>query len=129
MVDIALRRLVVARAGNRCEYCHIHQDVESFFRFHIEHIIARQHGGSSDGSNLALACYHCNLHKGPNLSAIDPESGQIVTLFHPRKDRWDEQFEIREWKVIGRTAVGRATAILLAMNYLPRIELRSMSKV
>jgi hypothetical protein len=127
-VDAALRKFVVERAANYCEYCRIHQDAESFFRFHIEHIIARQHGGLSIEGNLALACHHCNLHKGPNLSAIDPDSGKVVTLYHPRKDRWDEHFELRGSRVVGRTGLGRATAKLLAMNYLPRVELRSMSQ-
>ena len=62
-MDQALCNLVHERAGNRCEYCHIRQEEEPFFRFHIEHLIARQHGGSDDASNLALACHHCNLHK------------------------------------------------------------------
>ena len=122
-----MRKVVVDRAADRCEYCRIHQDVESFFRFHVEHIIARQHGGLSHRSNLALACYHCNLHKGPNLSAIDPENGQMVALYNPRKDRWDEHFERQQFRVVGKTAAGRATAALLAMNFLPRIELRSIS--
>ncbi|MGA2120023.1 MAG: HNH endonuclease signature motif containing protein [Bryobacteraceae bacterium] len=59
------------RARNRCEYCHLPQ--EAFRRgFHIEHIVARQHGGSTSLSNLALACWNCNRKKGPNLSGIDP---------------------------------------------------------
>src|SRR5580692_12396034 len=43
--------------------------------FHIEHIIARQHGGSTGLDNLAFACWTCNLKKGPNLSGIDPVAG------------------------------------------------------
>jgi 5-methylcytosine-specific restriction endonuclease McrA len=37
----------------------------SELRFHIEHVIPRQHGGSDDADNLALACPDCNLRKGP----------------------------------------------------------------
>jgi 5-methylcytosine-specific restriction endonuclease McrA len=29
----------------------------------IEHIVARQHGGSDDPANLALACPECNSHR------------------------------------------------------------------
>jgi 5-methylcytosine-specific restriction endonuclease McrA len=59
------------RAGNRCEYCHLPQG--AFRRgFHIEHIVARQHGGPASFDNLAFACWSCNLKKGPNLSGIDP---------------------------------------------------------
>jgi hypothetical protein len=31
-------------------------------------------GGSDDPDNLALACHHCNLHKGPNLAGVDPRT-------------------------------------------------------
>jgi 5-methylcytosine-specific restriction endonuclease McrA len=72
-MDEATRRLVWQRAGDRCEYCGMHQNHDLFFRFHIEHIVAKQHGGSDESSNLALACHHCNEHKGPNLSGIDHE--------------------------------------------------------
>jgi hypothetical protein len=44
-MDAALRRLVVERAGDRCEYCHLHSGHQTSVIFHIEHIIARQHGG------------------------------------------------------------------------------------
>jgi HNH endonuclease len=124
-MDAALRSLVRRRAENRCEYCHIHQDDEPFFRFHNEHIMARQHGGVSDESNLALACHHCNLRKGPNLTGVDPETGQIVPLFHPRNERWADHFELRDRRVLGRTPIGRATAALFFMNAIPRLELRS----
>ena len=31
-----------------------------FFAYHVGHIVARQHGGTDESENLALACYHCN---------------------------------------------------------------------
>jgi hypothetical protein len=75
-------------------------------------------------ADLALACYHRNAHKGPNLSAIDPESGELVRLFHPRQARWDEHFERNGVLIVGRTAVGRATVGLLKMNAADRRRLR-----
>ncbi|MGV3720524.1 MAG: HNH endonuclease, partial [Actinomycetota bacterium] len=75
MIDAAARGLVRRRVGDCCEYCLLAQDAVAIARFHIEHIIPRQHGGSDETSNLALACYHCNLHKGPNLASLDPVSG------------------------------------------------------
>ena len=42
-MNASLRRLVIRRAGNRCEYCHIHQDHAEYYTFHVEHPIARQH--------------------------------------------------------------------------------------
>jgi 5-methylcytosine-specific restriction endonuclease McrA len=82
-MDPALRRVVVERAGHRCEYCHLHCDHQPAVPFHLEHILARQHGGDDSLVNLALACHRCNLRKGPNLSGLDPETGQLTRLFHP----------------------------------------------
>ena len=85
-MDTATRSMVRQRAGNRCEYCRILQEQMSAAAFHVDHIIPKQHGGSDDASNLALACYHCNLRKGPNLTGIDPDTGALVPLFHPRQE-------------------------------------------
>lgn len=124
MMDAATRRLVRARAGNRCEYCGLSQDHQSFPAFPVDHIIARQHGGTDDAENLALSCYHCNLHKGPNLTGIDPESGAITALFHPRRSVWEEHFVVRDALIVGLTAVGRTTVYVLAMNAADRVQLR-----
>jgi len=124
-MDRALRSLVRQRAGDVCEYCRLPQSASSFARFHVEHIVARQHGGASESENLALACGFCNFHKGPNIAALDPESGQLVALFHPRNDRWHEHFSWDGTSVAGLTAVGRATVQLLAMNDWQRIEVRN----
>jgi 5-methylcytosine-specific restriction endonuclease McrA len=61
-MDAGLRELVRQRAGDCCEYCRLPQKV-SELRFHVEHVIPRQHGGSDEFENLALACPECNLHK------------------------------------------------------------------
>lgn len=124
-MDQATRELVRQRAGNRCEYCGLHQNDLPFLRFHTEHIIARQHGGGDYDSNLALACNHCNLHKGPNLSAIVPQTRQVVQLFHPRQQQWTEHFVQDDIYIVGLTPVGRATVQLLKMNDLSQLELRS----
>src|SRR5689334_17900677 len=79
-MDTATRDLVRRRADERCEYCQLRQE-HSELRHHIEHITAKQHGGSDDSDNLALACHRCNLHKGPNLTGIDPETEQVTRLF------------------------------------------------
>jgi hypothetical protein len=92
--------------------------------FHVEHIIPRQHGGTDDPQNLALACFHCNLHKGPNLTGIDPETGAVIGLFDPRRQKWDEHFLIADAVIVGVTPVGRATIRVMSMNAPTRIELR-----
>jgi hypothetical protein len=124
-MDASVRELVRRRAGERCEYCHLPQAAVPFAPFHIEHIVARQHGGSDDPSNLALACDRCNLHKGPNLAAIDPESGTVTVLFHPRRDSWNEHFRWADAEIVGQTPSGRATVQLLQMNSKRRLQLRA----
>lgn len=124
-MNLATRQLVRRRAEDCCEYCALAQHEVPFTNFHIEHIIPVQHGGSNDPSNLALACLHCNLHKGTNLAGIDPESGTIVAIFHPRRDAWHDHFERRGPIIAGLTPAGRATVRVLAMNTPDRIELRT----
>jgi hypothetical protein len=123
-MDRVTRRIVTERAGQRCEYCGMAQEAVPLARFHVEHIIARQHGGSDDEANLALACHHCNLHKGPNLTGIDPETRAVVRLFHPRLDARDVHFQLQGRFVVGLTPIGRATVRTLAMNYPEMVELR-----
>ena len=127
-ISKAIRRLVQERAADRCEYCGLLQIEFPYARFHIDHVIPRQHGGNSDKSNLCLACHWCNFFKGPNLASQD-EQGQVVPLFNPRTQQWIEHF-IRQGDLIeGRTATGRATARILNFNDPDRIELRrSISK-
>jgi 5-methylcytosine-specific restriction endonuclease McrA len=121
----ATRAQVRERAGNRCEFCHLHQEDSPLALLHIEHIIPRSHGGSDDADNLALACIDCNLHKGTNLTGIDPESNQLTVLFHPRKHEWNEHFEWRGIYLIGKTAIGRTTVRVLNINSEDQLLLRS----
>jgi hypothetical protein len=88
----------------------------------------KKHGGDDDPSNLALACHHCNFHKGPNLTGIDPESGNITPLYHPRNEKWDVHFELRDETIFGLTPVGRATIQVLNMNAAERVQLRAELK-
>jgi hypothetical protein len=94
-------------------------------RFHIEHIVPRQHGGSDDPSNLALACFHCNQHKGPNLTGIDPNTDQITPLFHPRAQHWHEHSALEGTEIRGLTPTGRTTVRVLAMNSDIQLEFRA----
>jgi hypothetical protein len=124
MIDAATRRLVRERAGHRCEYCGMRQAQQSFPFFHVDHIMAQQHGGTDELNNLALSCYHCNLHKGSNLTGIDPETGAVVVLFHPRRDMWETHFVLRDALMVGLTPIGRATVRVLHMNAADRVQLR-----
>jgi len=124
-MDAATRRLVRDRAGGRCEYCGLPQDALPLVTFHAEHIIAKQHGGPDDPGNLAFSCHHCNLHKGPNLTGIDPDTGSVVALFHPRRDPWSDHFVAQGATVVGLTPTGRATVRTLAMNAQSQLDARS----
>ena len=120
----AVRHLVRQRAKHRCEYCQLHQDDSPLAALHIEHIRAIKHGGTDALENLCLACIDCNLHKGANLTGIDPETDEITPLFHPRRDNWDEHFIWNGIRIAGRTAVGRATVRVLDLNGDDRLDLR-----
>lgn len=114
-MDRQLRGLIRHRARGHCEYCGF---PEAFSQrpFHSDHVIAQQHGGATEAANLAWACYHCNLHKGPNLTSVDPETRETTRLFNPRSDSWDQHFEWRGAFLIGRSPIGRATVFLLRLN-------------
>jgi 5-methylcytosine-specific restriction endonuclease McrA len=121
----ALRRLAPDRAGGRCVYCQLPDSLPPFESFHLEHIVARQHGGKTELENLAWACHRCNYYKGPNLTSIDPETQAIVPLFNPRRAIWDLHFVLQGFRLIGLTPVGRTTVSLLQMNAERRIERRA----
>ena len=122
-METATRAEVRARAGERCEYCRIHQR-HYVLTFHVEHIVARQHGGSDDGANLAWACHFCNRYKGPNLAGLDPDTGHLTRLFHPRTDVWTTHFHVQAGRIVGRTPEGRTTVQVLNMNQPERVRTR-----
>jgi hypothetical protein len=92
--------------------------------FQIDHIIAGQHNGRTVLDNLALACIHCNRYKGPNIAGIDPQSGEIVRLFHPRHDLWSEHFVWEGPRLEARTPIGRTTITLLLINHPEFVAMR-----
>ncbi|MCA9047751.1 MAG: HNH endonuclease [Planctomycetaceae bacterium] len=123
-MDDVTREHVRQRAGYRCEYCRLRQEHYSLWRHQIEHIIPRKHHGDDDVGNLALACIRCNLGKSSNLSGIDSDTGEIVALFHPRNQQWDDHFAYDGHVIVGRTPTGRVTADVLNMNEPERLRLR-----
>ena len=120
-----VKTAVRERAGYRCEYCQLHQDDSPLAALHIEHIIPKKHGGSGSLENLALACVDCNLHKGTNLTGIDPETNKVTELYHPRLHRWGDHFEWRGVYIGGKTPEGRTTVRVLNMNSEDQLALRS----
>lgn len=120
-----VRQAVRDRANNQCEYCGLKQEDSLLAALHVEHIIPKKHGGTDELDNLALACIDCNLHKGSNLSGIDPITGLTVNLFHPRLQKWSDHFAWRGIVIIGTSEVGRTTIRVLDMNSEDQLSLRS----
>ena len=112
-----LRRLVVERARNRCEYCR-YPALYSPQSLSIDHIVPRRAGGVTSEHNLALSCQGCNGHKAAGTSAIDPVTGSTVALFNPRRERWRDHFTWSEdfLEMAGLTPIGRATVEALRLN-------------
>src|SRR5262249_49097443 len=65
------------------------------------------------------------LHKGPNLAGIDPTTGKLTRLFHPRRHKWSWHFRWDGPRLVGRTAIGRAIVAVLGMNLPHRVALRA----
>jgi len=121
MMDAETRILVWQRARHRCEYCLRRVDDSGVLQFHIEHIYAKQHGGSDDPQNLCLSCAQCNWSKGTNLSGL--LDGKIVPLFHPRRQPWASHFR---WDGPGTTRCGKVTIRVLNINDPVRVALRQL---
>jgi HNH endonuclease len=116
-----LRKTVALRANSCCEYCRL-SDIDSYYGFQVDHIISRKHHGQTHLDNLAYACPDCNRYKGTDLGTYIDSSLNLVRLFHPRLDIWDEHFETdNSGLIIGQTDIGVATLKVLAINHPDRI--------
>lgn len=119
-IPAALRRMVRDRSGGCCEYCLIPESV-TFAPHWIDHIVAEKHGGQTEADNLANACILCNQRKGSDLSSVDPETGEITPLFHPRRERWKDHFQLTGGRIVPLTPAGRVTERLLQLNHPDRV--------
>jgi hypothetical protein len=107
IISATLRRQVIERAGNRCEYCGLAQAGQEA-AFHIDHVVPAIVGGNTSLENLALACVSCSLRKGARQLVQDPHTREEVALFHPRLDSWLAHFRWDGVRVVGVTPTGRA---------------------
>lgn len=123
-MDTRTRKRVRERAEDRCEYCRLPASADEW-PFHVDHIIARVHGGGGRLDNLCWSCTQCNLHKASNIVSIDPTTRNRVDLFNPRVDKWHDHFTLEmDARIVGVTPAGRATVRLLDVNGSPQLELR-----
>lgn len=124
-ISVGLRQFVFERANGRCEYC-LTPEFTSLAPLEVDHIVAQKHGGKTEPENLALSCSLCNKHKGSDLTSIDPISGNITPLFHPRQHQWSDHFRLEEAHMVPLTPEGRATIRLLQLNRQDRLEERAL---
>jgi len=121
------RQRIAEAARNCCGYCLL-QEVVSGIPLTIEHLWPKAHGGGDEDENLWLSCRLCNERKGILVQAIDPASTEVVPLFNPRTQSWDDHFAWSEDGVLmlAKTAVGRATIAALALNDELRVRTRAI---
>ena len=123
-----LERQVAERADNRCEYCRMHQSLQGA-TFHLEHILPRSRGGSTEPANVAWACPGCNLRKSDRVEVTDPATAARVPLFHPRQHAWNEHFHWDDYNLVAVTPIGSATIAALQLNDERRIRIRQAEQM
>ena len=116
-IPIALRRKIREQARFRCGFC-LCSEVLIGMSMEFEHIHTLASGGDTTEKNLWLSCRRCNEAKGRQLKAVDPEASDIVALFNPREQRWEDHFRWNNdgTEIIGIISVGRATIFALKLN-------------
>lgn len=126
-IPVDLQRQIRDRFLNCCAYCYT-AEVLTVTTFEFEHIIPRSAGGETVFENLCLACPSCNRYKATRQTAVDPITGESVSLFHPQRQVWEEHFRWNDdaTEIIGLTPVGRATISALKMNRPQLTRVRGM---
>ena len=101
----------------RCRYC-LTTEANSGIRLTYDHLTPGSKGGGTTFENVCLACCACNEFKGDATHAVDPVTAEVAPLFNPRVQRWSDHFvwSADATRVIGTSAMGRATVIALRMN-------------
>ena len=124
-IPLTLRRQVITRAQNRCEYCRA-PETFSLDTFEVDHIQPVSTTGGDTLDNLAFACRNCNNRKQDATAAIDPETEQSVPLYHPRRDQWHDHFVWSEdaLRILALSPTGRATIVRLQLNRLGAVNVR-----
>jgi len=123
-ISNTLRGLISERASGRCEYCFLPSD-RAFPSHEVDHIYAEKHGGQTTEDNLCLSCFDCNRYKGSDICSIDVMTGDVVALFHPRRDKWADHFVLDGAIIRPLTSHGRVAIRLLHLNDNERVLERS----
>lgn len=116
-ISDSIRKKVEMRSDFRCEYCKINAQ-NTFFEFHIDHIISLKHGGKTILENLAYACQICNLNKGSDIATVLDDIQKPIRFFNPRIDLWREHFSIENTGlIIPKTSIAEATGIYSEIRF------------
>lgn len=126
-ISANLQRQIRTHFANYCAYCRTFESL-TVTPFEYEHIIPLASGGETTFENLCLACPTCNRHKAHRQTAVDPLTNQMVSLFHPHRQAWEEHFSWNEdaTEIQGLTPIGRATVAALKMNRIQLVRVRRM---
>lgn len=91
-------------------------------------MVSEKHGGRTEEENLALACAPCNRRKGSDIGSVIPGTEELVRLYNPRTDRWDEHFLLDPltMAIVPRTVIGTVTVRMLGLNEPDRINERQL---
>ena len=115
-IGTKIRGLVAERSDHICEYCRVPEFV-GLAQYECDHIISEKQGGLVDIENLAYCCQFCNRHKGTNISSYLGNPPELLLLFNPRTDIWDDHFYYTEDGIINaKTPVAKGTIFVLVMN-------------
>lgn len=116
-VPVALRRKIREQARARCGYC-LCSEVLIGMLLECEHLFPFALGGTTTEENLWLSCRRCNEAKREQTEARDPITSEVVALFNPREQRWEDHFQWNDdgTMIMGTSAIGRATVVALKLN-------------
>ena len=125
-VSKAVRKQVWERAKGRCEYCR-RPEATTAVAFHVDHIIpVKRHNGSPGVENLAWSCAYCNRNKKTDVASFDLITGELVPLFNPRRQAWEDHFSMNGAVIDFKTSIGEVTIRLLNMNNPEFVEARQL---
>lgn len=117
-ISESLRTQIEDTDRQRCCYC-LTSEANSGIPMTYDHIHPRSKGGDTTFENVCLACRSCNEFKSNLTEVKDPLTGEIVSLFNPRTQKWTNHFTwiLDSAKIEGLTVIGRATVAALRMNH------------
>jgi len=116
-LPVDLRDQLLAVDDRRCAYCFT-TEANSGQPMTVDHIVPTAQDGPTTFDNLCFCCRRCNEFKGSATAGQDPLTAGTVQLFNPRAQEWSAHFtwDASATRIMGLTAVGRATVIALNMN-------------